>query len=146
MAAFLLQLTTRYAAWPIFWMCMRRALSRIGVPLMRILVTGHRGYIGTLMAPFLADAGHEVVGADSDLFEPCTFGSAPREFPSLHKDIRDFTAGDLEGFEAVIHLAGLSNDPLGNLNPDLTYDINHRASVRLAQLGKQAGVSRFLFA
>jgi len=113
---------------------------------MRILVTGHRGYIGTLMAPFLADAGHEVVGADGDLFESCTFGSAPREFPSLHKDIRDITPRDLEGFEAIVHLAGLSNDPLGNLNPDLTYEINHGASVRLAELGKQAGVSRFLFA
>jgi len=113
---------------------------------MRILVTGHRGYIGTRTAPFLADAGHEVVGADSDLLEPSTFGTAPRGFPSLHKDIRDIAPGDLEGFDAVIHLVELSNDPLGNLNPDLTYEIIHRASVRLAELAKQAGVSPFLFA
>jgi nucleoside-diphosphate-sugar epimerase len=112
---------------------------------MRILITGHKGYIGTVMAPLLADAGHEVVGLDSDLFEQCTFGEAPREFPSIRKDLRDVVAGDLKGFEAVIHLAGLSNDPLGNLNPDLTYDINHHASVRLALLAKEAGVKRYLF-
>jgi nucleoside-diphosphate-sugar epimerase len=112
---------------------------------MRILITGHNGYIGTVMAPFLADAGHEVVGLDSDLFEQCTFGDAPRDFPSLRKDLRDVELSDLKGFEAVIHLAGLSNDPLGNLNPHLTYDINHHASVRLARLSKEAGVKRFLF-
>jgi nucleoside-diphosphate-sugar epimerase len=112
---------------------------------MRILITGHNGYIGTVMAPFLADAGHEVVGLDSDLFEQCTFGEAPRDFPSLRKDLRDVELSDLKGFEAVIHLAGLSNDPLGNLNPNLTYDINHHASVRLARLSKDAGVKRFLF-
>src|SRR5438067_4458432 len=112
---------------------------------MRILMTGHRGYIGTLMAPFLTNAGHEIVGLDSDLYEQCTFGSAPQEFPSIRKDVRDVAIGDLKGFDAVIHLAGLSNDPLGNLNADLTYDINHLASVRLADLAKQAGVTRFLF-
>jgi nucleoside-diphosphate-sugar epimerase len=112
---------------------------------MRVLITGHKGYIGTVMTPMLADAGHEVVGLDSDLFEQCTFGEEPREFPCLRKDIRDVLPGDLEGFEAVIHLAGLSNDPLGNLNPDLTYEINYHASVRLARLSKEAGVSRFLF-
>src|SRR2546423_4229145 len=112
---------------------------------MRILMTGHRGYIGTLMATFLTNAGHEIVGLDSDLYEQCTFGSAPQEFPSIRKDVRDVAIGDLKGFDAVIHLAGLSNDPLGNLNADLTYDINHLASVRLAELAKQAGVTRFLF-
>ncbi|HKT46191.1 MAG TPA: SDR family oxidoreductase [Candidatus Acidoferrales bacterium] len=112
---------------------------------MRVLVTGDKGYIGTVMVPLLMDAGHEVVGLDTDLFENCTFGATPRFAPSLRKDIRDVNAADLKGFDAVIHLAGLSNDPLGNLNPDLTYDINHRASVRLAQLAKDAGVSRFLF-
>jgi nucleoside-diphosphate-sugar epimerase len=112
---------------------------------MRILVTGHKGYIGTVMAPLLANAGHEVVGLDSDLFEECTFGEPPREFPSIRKDLRDVEHSDLEGFEAIIHLAGLSNDPLGNLNPDLTYDINFHASVRLAQLAKEVGVSRFVF-
>jgi nucleoside-diphosphate-sugar epimerase len=112
---------------------------------MRILITGHKGYIGTVMAPLLADAGHEVVGLDSDLFEQCTFGEEPREFPSIRKDLRDVEADDLKGFDAVIHLAGLSNDPLGNLNPNLTYDINHHASVRLARLAKEAGVKRYLF-
>jgi nucleoside-diphosphate-sugar epimerase len=97
------------------------------------------------MAPFLADAGHEVTGLDSDLFEQCTFGEEPRKFPSIRKDLRDVEAADLEGFEAVVHLAGLSNDPLGNLNPNLTYDINHHASVRLAKLAKEVGVKRYLF-
>ncbi len=112
---------------------------------MRVLITGHKGYIGTVMAPLIADAGHEVVGLDSDLFEQCTFGWPPREFTSIRKDIRDIEHSDLEGFDAVIHLAGLSNDPLGNLNPDLTYDINYHASVRLARLAKEVGVKRLLF-
>jgi nucleoside-diphosphate-sugar epimerase len=112
---------------------------------MRVLITGHTGYIGTVLTPFIAAAGHDVVGLDSDLFEHCTFGDAPAQFPTIRKDLRDITPSDLEGFDAVIHLAGLSNDPLGNLNPDLTYDINHRASVRLAEMAKQVGVSRYLF-
>jgi nucleoside-diphosphate-sugar epimerase len=112
---------------------------------MRVLLTGHKGYIGTVMAPMLAAAGHDVVGLDSDLYEQCTFGEAPQEFPSLRKDLRDVEITDLKGLDAVIHLAGLSNDPLGNLNPDLTYEINHRASVKLAELAKCAGVKRFLF-
>jgi nucleoside-diphosphate-sugar epimerase len=112
---------------------------------MRILITGHQGYIGTVMAPFLADAGYEIVGLDTYLFAQCTFGAPPREFPSLRKDLRDVEHSDLEGFDAVIHLAGLSNDPLGNLNPDLTYEINYHASVRLALLAKEVGISRFLF-
>src|SRR5437016_7612595 len=112
---------------------------------MRILLTGHKGYIGTVMAPLMANAGHEVVGLDSDLFEQCTFGDTLREFPSIRKDLRDVELADLRGFDAVAHLAGLSNDPLGNLNPNLTYDINHHASVRLARLSREAGVKRFLF-
>src|SRR5437867_5511711 len=112
---------------------------------MRVLLTGHLGYIGTVMAPLLAEAGHEVVGLDSGLFEQCTFGEPPRQFPYIRKDIRDITPADLEGFHAVFHLAGLSNDPLGNLNPQLTYEINHLASVHLAQSAKQAGVERFVF-
>jgi len=112
---------------------------------MRVLITGHKGYIGTVMAPLLADAGHEVAGLDSDLFEQCTFGEPPREFPSIRKDLRDVTVSDLKGFDAVLHLAGLSNDPLGNLNPNLTYDVNHHASVKLARLSKEAGVKRYLF-
>ena len=112
---------------------------------MRVLVTGHSGYIGTVMAPILADAGHEVTGLDTDLFDQCTFGAQPRTFPALAKDIREVVPRDLDGFDAVVHLAGLSNDPLGNLNPDLTYQINHIASVQLARAAKAAGVRRFLF-
>src|SRR3989440_11246636 len=112
---------------------------------MRVLLTGHLGYIGTVMAPLLAEAGHQVVGLDSGLFEQCTFGEPPRQFPSIRKDIRDITPADLECFSAVLPLAGLSNDPLGDLNPQLTYEINHLASVHLAQCAKQAGVERFVF-
>lgn len=97
------------------------------------------------MVPMLLLQKHEVVGLDSDLFRNSTFGEGFREIPELNKDIRDIEASDLEGFDAVIHLAGLSNDPLGNLNPELTYEINHLASVRLAKLAKAAGISRFIF-
>ena len=115
---------------------------------MRVLVTGHLGYIGTVMVPMLIKAGHEVVGLDSDLYEGCTFaaGGAITEVPHIRKDVRDADARDLDGFEAVIHLAALSNDPLGNLNSDTTYSINHRASVQLARHAKAAGVKRFLLA
>src|SRR5574341_1557925 len=114
---------------------------------MRILVTGHSGYIGMAMVPMLIAEGHEVIGFDSNLFEQCAFGDSIGELPhiSIRKDIRDIQARDVEGCDAVIHLAGLSNYPLGNLNPALTYEINHRASVHLAQVAKQAGVPRFLF-
>jgi nucleoside-diphosphate-sugar epimerase len=112
---------------------------------MRVLVTGHQGFIGTILAPFIAAAGHDVVGLDTDLFGHCTFGNPPVEFPTIRKDLRDVVPSDLEGFDAIIHLAGLSNDPLGNLNPDLTYDINYHASVRLAEHAKTAGVPRYLF-
>jgi nucleoside-diphosphate-sugar epimerase len=114
---------------------------------MRILVTGSTGYIGTVMVPMLLDAGHEVVGMDLGLFEPCTLDGVPTgENPTRIADVRDIGPEDLEGFEAVVHLAALSNDPLGDVNPDLTYDINHRASVRLAAAAKEAGASRFVFA
>ena len=112
---------------------------------MRVLITGHLGYIGTVLAPMVAARGHEVIGLDTDLFEECTYGPAPATFPTITKDLRDVEVKDVSGFDAVMHLAGLSNDPLGNINPDLTYEINHRASVRLAELAKAAGVSRFLF-
>jgi nucleoside-diphosphate-sugar epimerase len=112
---------------------------------MRILVTGDKGYIGAVLTPMLVHAGHEVTGLDSDLFEGCTFRTAMPEVPSIRKDIRDVGVFDLEGFDAVVHLAALSNDPLGNLNPDLTYEINHRSTVRLAKVAKEAGVGRFLF-
>jgi nucleoside-diphosphate-sugar epimerase len=112
---------------------------------MRVLVTGHKGYIGTILVPMLLAAGHETVGFDSDLYERSTFGDGIAEIPEIRKDIRDVEKSDLEGFDAVLHLAGLSNDPLGNLNPNLTYEINHQASVRIAELSKQAGVSRYIF-
>ena len=113
--------------------------------MMRILVTGHRGYIGAVMVPMLVQAGHTVVGLDSDLFQECTFCPGIFEVSDLRVDLRDVRTGDLEGFDAVIHLAALSNDPLSDLNPDITYDINHAASVRLAWLAKEVGVPRFLY-
>jgi len=119
-----------------------------GVRIVKVFLTGHRGYIGSVMAPMLIKAGHSVVGCDSDLYRRCTFdaGGEMADVPSLIKDVRDLEKSDLRGVDAVIHLAALSNDPLGNLNADLTHSINHRASVRLAKLAKQAGVSRFLLA
>ena len=113
---------------------------------MRVLLTGSRGYIGTVMAPLMQQAGHEVVGLDTDLYRRSTFGPWTESVLTLEKDVRAVEAADLEGFDAVVHLAALSNDPLGDLNPELTYDINHLASVRLAGLAKEAGVGRFVFA
>ncbi|WIX80072.1 SDR family oxidoreductase [Amycolatopsis carbonis] len=113
---------------------------------MRVLLTGHTGYLGTVMAPVLTEAGHDVVGLDSGLFAGCLLGPAPKEVPSITVDLRDVRPEHLEGFDAVIHLAALSNDPLGSLAPELTYDINHHASVRLAELAKDAGVGRYLYA
>lgn len=113
---------------------------------MHVLVTGHKGYIGANLVPLLLKAGHTAVGMDVDFYEDGDFDSAPYPIPEIRKDIRDVEQADVRGFDAVIHLAALSNDPLGNLNPDLTYAINHRASVRLAELAKEAGVQRFLFA
>jgi nucleoside-diphosphate-sugar epimerase len=112
---------------------------------MRILVTGHKGYIGAVMVPVLCGAGHDVTGLDSDIFRECTFTSGLREIPELRIDIRDVQPQHLQGFEAVVHLAALSNDPLSNLKPEITNEINFAASVRLAQLAKDVGVSRFLF-
>lgn len=113
---------------------------------MRVLVTGHRGYVGSVLVPMLIEAGHEVVGIDTHLYREATFGTelAP-PIPSFSIDIRDLTYNEVAGFEAVIHLAALCNDPLGNLNPALTDQINHQASVRLAQIAKEAGVERFIF-
>jgi nucleoside-diphosphate-sugar epimerase len=112
---------------------------------MKVLVTGHKGYIGSVAAPMVAAAGHEVVGLDNNLFAGCDFGKEARPIPELLKDLRDVTKADLEGFDAVIHFAALSNDPVGDLNPDVTYDINHHASMRLAKAAKDAGVRRFVF-
>lgn len=111
---------------------------------MRVLVTGHDGYIGAVLVPMLAAAGVEVTGLDTFFFEGCDFGEPAPRVPALRMDVRDVRVAELEGFDAVIHLAALSNDPLGNLSPDCTYAINHEASVRLARLAKAAGVPRFL--
>jgi nucleoside-diphosphate-sugar epimerase len=112
---------------------------------MRVLLTGNEGYIGTILVPLLRAAGHAVRGLDSGLFRECSIGAVP-PLVTLRKDVRDVDAADLAGFDAVIHLAGLSNDPLGDLNPALTYEINHLATVRLAVLARAAGVARFLYA
>jgi len=113
---------------------------------MRVLVTGHNGYVGTVLVPMLLKAGHDVVGLDTNLYQAATFGDDDSiAIPAINKDVRDVTREDLEGFDAVLHLAGLSNDPLGDLNPELTYEINHRASVRLAEIAKELGVERYIF-
>lgn len=112
---------------------------------MKVLVTGHKGYIGTILVPMLLAKGYDVFGIDSDLFEQCTFGEGFTQIPDLRKDVRDLESSDIEGCDAVIHLAALSNDPLGNFNPDLTYEINHQASVNLAKLCKEVGITRYIF-
>jgi nucleoside-diphosphate-sugar epimerase len=114
---------------------------------MRILVTGNRGYIGCILVRVLQDGGHAVSGLDSDLYRGCTFGPASGvpDIDTLVKDLRDVTPGDLRGFDAVVHLAALSNDPLGDLDPAVTYDVNHHASVGLARAARDAGVERFVF-
>lgn len=113
---------------------------------MRVLLTGHKGYLGTVMAPVLAAEGHEVIGLDSGLFDDCVLGLLPGDPPGHTVDLRDAGPEHVSGVDAVIHLAALSNDPLGALAPQLTYDINHHAAVRLAELAKAAEVSRFLYA
>ena len=112
---------------------------------MRVLITGHDGYIGTVLVPMFRAAGHEVVGLDNYLFEQCVFGNDAAKITALRGDARDTEVPNLSSFDAVVHLAGISNDPLGDLNPQCTFDINHAASVRLAERAKAAGVGRFLF-
>jgi nucleoside-diphosphate-sugar epimerase len=114
---------------------------------MRVLVTGHLGYIGTVLTPLLQAAGHEVVGLDTDLYRACTFGDPTQVgvAPNLGIDLRDVTPAHLTGFDAVIHLAALSNDPLSELGSELTFDINHHGSINLAMAAQRAGVQRFLF-
>jgi nucleoside-diphosphate-sugar epimerase len=112
---------------------------------MRVLVTGHHGYIGCRLVPLFQAAGHEVVGLDSGLFDACTFGAASAEIDCIAHDVRDVRARDLRALDAIVHLAGISNDPLGDLDPECTYDINHRGTVHLAEQAKAAGVRRFLF-
>jgi nucleoside-diphosphate-sugar epimerase len=112
---------------------------------MKVLLTGHRGYIGVEMVPALRAAGHEVVGLDTGFYDECDFESPPDETPELKIDLRDVGVEHCRGFDAVIHLGALSNDPLGDLNKELTYDINLHASVKLARAAKEAGVKRYLF-
>lgn len=112
----------------------------------RVLVTGHKGYIGSILTGVLLEAGHDVVGLDNFMFANCTLGDdRTTEVPAIRKDIRDVEVGDFEGFDAVCHLAGISNDPVGDLNPSTTYDVNHLASVQIAKLAKKAGVERYVF-
>lgn len=113
---------------------------------MKLLVTGHAGYMGAVAVPLFRRAGHDVTGLDTHFFEGCTLGPFQPPLPELRLDLRDVEPRHLEGFQGVVHLAALSNDPLGNLNPQCTYDINHLASVRLARAARAAGVERFVFA
>jgi nucleoside-diphosphate-sugar epimerase len=112
---------------------------------MRVLVTGHHGYIGAVLVRMLATSAHEIVGLDSDFFVNNRFVGEIAEVPGLYKDLRDIQERDLMGFDAILHLAALSNDPLGDLSPQLTYEINHRATMRMAAAAKRAGVHRFIF-
>lgn len=114
---------------------------------MRVLITGHNGYVGTVLTPLVAAAGHAVIGVDTNLYKGSTFGPPAAQLPltELAIDVRDLTPDHLVGVDAILHLAALSNDPLGDLNPALTYEINHRASVQLATMAKAAGVQRFVF-
>lgn len=111
---------------------------------MKVLLTGHKGYIGAVAVPMLQAEGHEVIGLDVDLFSGCDFGQMS-QIPAICKDLRHLERKDLEGFDAVVHFAALSNDPLGDLDANLTYEINYRASVHLAELAKAAGIERFVF-
>ncbi|MBV8992178.1 MAG: SDR family oxidoreductase, partial [Pseudonocardiales bacterium] len=113
---------------------------------MRVLLTGHQGYLGSVMAPVLAEAGHDVVGLDSGLYADCVLGPEPTDPKGEALDLREVGPEHVAGFDAVVHLAALSNDPLGSLAPQITYAVNHHASTRLAVLAKDAGVRRFLYA
>jgi nucleoside-diphosphate-sugar epimerase len=112
---------------------------------MRVLVTGHDGYIGCVMVPTLLQAGHEVTGLDNFMYSDCTIGPEPPEVPSIRRDIRDVTISDLDGFDAICHLAGISNDPVGDLDPSTTAAVNYSSTVRLAELAKKTGIARFVF-
>ncbi|MCX5663064.1 MAG: SDR family oxidoreductase [Planctomycetota bacterium] len=112
---------------------------------MRVFVTGHKGFIGTHLVDLLKQAGHHVTGCDLDLFKGCAWEPMVPPDRDLIKDVRDLTAADLKGFDCVMHLAAISNDPMGDLNQDLTLSVNLEGSVHLAQIAKQAGVPRYLF-
>jgi nucleoside-diphosphate-sugar epimerase len=112
---------------------------------MRVLVDGDRGYLGAVLVPFLMRAGHEVEGLDAGWYDGCDFGEQPGGYRSRTGDIRDASPEDLDGFDAVVHLAAISNDPVGHLNPEATYSVNADGAAHMAQVAKAAGVSRFLF-
>jgi nucleoside-diphosphate-sugar epimerase len=113
---------------------------------VRVLVTGHDGYVGCVLVPLLRAAGHDVVGLDVGLYAGCALGREPAPgVPAMRRDVRDVQAEDLVGFDSLVHLAGISNDPLGDLSPEVTYDLNHAGTVRIARAAKAAGVARFLF-
>ena len=113
---------------------------------MKILVTGTEGYLGALLAPFLMQRGHEVIGVDTGFYKVGWLCNGPTRTPrTLNKDIRHISEADLEGLEAVVHMAELSNDPAGQLNPSATHEINHKGSVRLATMARLAGVQRFVY-
>jgi nucleoside-diphosphate-sugar epimerase len=112
---------------------------------MRVLVAGDRGYIGAVLVPFLQAAGQEVVGIDVGWYDGCDFGAQPTGYEQRTGDIRDVTSGELEGLDAIIHLAAISNDPIGHLNPGATYGVNAHGAIHLARMAKTAGVLRFLF-
>jgi nucleoside-diphosphate-sugar epimerase len=115
---------------------------------VRVLVTGNLGYVGAVLTPLLETAGHTVAGLDVDLYRACSF-PAGAALPQVHtraRDVRDVEPADFAGFDAVIHLAGLANEPLGEIDPNLTADVNHRATVRVAECARRAGVGRLLFA
>jgi nucleoside-diphosphate-sugar epimerase len=113
---------------------------------MKVLVTGSQGYIGTVLAPMLLNRDHDVIGLDTDLYSRCTFTGQLADIEIFKTDVRDLQKDDLVGYEAIIHLAGLSNDPLGDYRPALTAEINGDASIRLAEKAKAVGIKRFLFA
>ncbi|HEX2369451.1 MAG TPA: NAD-dependent epimerase/dehydratase family protein, partial [Acidimicrobiia bacterium] len=111
---------------------------------MRVMVTGHNGYIGTVLVRLLQHSGHEVVGFDSYLFADCTLGPDWPDIPAVRKDLRDVEPDDIAGVEAICHLAGISNDPVGDLDSDTTYAVNHHAAARLAEIAAAVGVERFV--
>ncbi len=119
--------------------------ARGGAP-VKVLVTGHRGYVGSVLAPLVRDRGHHVTGLDTDYYRDCDFGLPSAAVESITADVRDVRPEQLAGFDAVVHLAALSNDPLGDLSSDLTFDINLHGTVSLARAAREAGVSRFVFA
>ncbi len=112
---------------------------------MRIMVTGHDGYIGKALVPLLQEAGHDVVGLDTFLYEDCTFGEPSAEIPAIRTDIRDVTVDQLRGFDAIVHLAAISNDPVGDINRETTMSINHEGTAHLGRVAREAGVLRFVF-